>query len=289
MIEKVINDYVALINERINSLIPESDSAYKIINDAQRYSLLSGGKRIRPIILLEFCQLCGGKIEDALDFAACLEMIHTYSLIHDDLPCMDNDDFRRGNPSCHKVFGENIALLAGDKLLTTAFAVAAASDVPDDRKIKALQVLANSANGMINGQVLDLKYETQKPNIPQLRYMYNLKTGCLIYAAAVIGCILGGADEATLELAESYAINLALAFQIIDDILDVTGNEMLLGKPVGSDADNNKTTFATILGINEASKEAEKYTHEALANLVMLNQDAKTLKELTSYLLKRNF
>lgn len=289
MIDKVLNDYVSLINEHIDSLLPDKDLPFKKVFDAERYSLLSGGKRIRPIILLEFCRLCGGKNEDALDFAASLEMIHTYSLIHDDLPCMDNDDFRRGNPSCHKVFGEDIALLAGDKLLTTAFAVAAASNVPNDRKIKALEVLANRANGMINGQVLDLKFETEKPSEQMLRDMYILKTGCLISAAAEIGCILGGADEETINIAKSYALNLAMAFQIIDDILDITGNEELLGKPVGSDADNNKTTLATILGIEKASQEAEKCTYEALGLLDMLNGDTQILKELTNYLLKRNF
>ena len=289
MLDNVLKDYLDIIEKRIDELLPKTTKQFALVNDAARYSLLLGGKRIRPIIMLEFARVNGANFEGIIDFAVALEMIHTYSLIHDDLPCMDNDDMRRGKPSCHKAYGEDIALLAGDKLLTTAFAVAAKANLPQDRVVKAMAVLADRANGMINGQVLDLNFEKVAPNQDELKTMYLLKTGCLISAAAEIGCILAGADEETCITAQSYATNLALAFQIIDDILDITGNEQLLGKPIGSDQKNNKTTLATLLGLEQAKILANTLTEEAIALLKTINSDTSFLQELTEYLLNRNF
>lgn len=291
MIENTLKEYSLLIEKRIDEIFPERNTEYKKVIDAARYSLLLGGKRIRPVLMLEFCKLCGGKMEDAIDFAIALEMIHTYSLIHDDLPCMDNDDLRRGKPSCHIKFGEDIALLAGDTLLTTAFSVASNANIPDDKKVKAISVLAKraGAHGMIGGQVMDLAFEKEKPDIKSLYDMYILKTGALLSAAAEIGAIIAGADENSIVTAANYALNLGQAFQIIDDILDITGDEKLLGKPIGSDTQNDKTTVVSLIGLEEAKKLAKDLTYEAIGLLEVINKDNEFLKELTLYLLDRNY
>lgn len=292
MIDKLLKDYKATIESEIDRLYPSVDTSwYKEVIDASRYSLTLGGKRIRPIIMLEFCKLFGGDIQNVINFAVALEMIHTYSLIHDDLPCMDNDDMRRGKPSCHIKFGEDIALLAGDTLLTESFKIAANSKACDCLKIKAISILAERAglHGMIGGQVMDLSFEKNKPDLDLLRTMYIKKTGCLISAAAEIGAIIGGATDEEVTIAKNYAVNLGLAFQIIDDILDVTGDEAVLGKPIGSDDENGKTTFVTILGLEKAKTVAKELTDEALGLLSMLSGDTTNLKLITSYLLERNY
>lgn len=276
------------IEKKLESSITADNSAAQ----AMKYSLLSGGKRIRPILLLEFYALCGGKGDSALNFAAALEMIHTYSLIHDDLPCMDNDDMRRGRPSCHKAFGEDTALLAGDALLTLAFKKAAETDgIPADRVLKAIAMLAENAgiSGMVGGQVEDLAFEKSGATIEQLRGMYLKKTSCLLSAGAVCGSILAGADEEKLKYAAEYAEKLGLAFQIIDDILDCTSDEKTLGKPIGSDEKNGKTTYVTLLGIDGAKAEAERLSNEALAALCKIKGDNAALRELTADLLDRKF
>ena len=276
------------IEKKLESSITADNSAAQ----AMKYSLLSGGKRIRPILLLEFYALCGGMGGSALNFAAALEMIHTYSLIHDDLPCMDNNDMRRGRPSCHKAFGEDTALLAGDALLTLAFKTAAETDgIPADRVLKAIAVLAENAgiSGMVGGQVEDLAFEKSGATIEQLRGMYLKKTSCLLSAAAVCGSILAGADDEELKYAAEYAEKLGLAFQIIDDILDCTSDEKTLGKPIGSDEKNGKTTYVTLLGIDGAKAEAERLSNEALTALCKIKGDNAALRELTADLLDRKF
>ena len=276
------------IEKKLESSITADNSAAQ----AMKYSLLSGGKRIRPILLLEFYALCGGNGDSALNFAAALEMIHTYSLIHDDLPCMDNDDMRRGRPSCHKAFGEDTALLAGDALLTLAFKTAAETDgIPSYRVLKAIAVLAENAgiSGMVGGQVEDLAFEKSGATIEQLRGMYLKKTSCLLSAGAVCGSILAGADEKELKYAAEYAEKLGLAFQIIDDILDCTSDEKTLGKPIGSDEKNGKTTYVTLLGIDGAKAEAERLSNEALTALCKIKGDNAALRELTADLLDRKF
>ncbi len=292
MIDNLLIDYKTLVEKEIDRLFPDINTNwYKEVVDASRYSLLLGGKRIRPIIMLEFCKLFGGDINDAVNFAVALEMIHTYSLIHDDLPCMDNDDLRRGKPACHIKFGEDIALLAGDTLLTESFKIAANAQIDADKKVKAISILAERAglHGMIGGQVMDLSFEKSKPSLEELHAMYIKKTGCLISAAAEIGSIIGGADEEQFLIAKSYAVNLGLAFQIIDDILDVTGDQAVLGKPIGSDQQNQKTTFVTLLGLGKARQTAKELTDEALGLLKTLFLDTKNLEELTNYLLDRNY
>lgn len=291
LIDDVLKNYREMVEKRIDELFPESDVAYSELIKAARYSLTLGGKRIRPILMMEFCKLCGGKAEDALDLAIALEMIHTYSLIHDDLPCMDNDDMRRGKPSCHKAFGEDIALLAGDTLLTESFFIAANAPLSAEKRLKVISFLSSNAglHGMIGGQVLDLSFEKNKPDATGLQDMYMRKTAALLIAAVSIGCIAAGKDdEQSLKSAAKYGYNLGLAFQVIDDILDVTANEKVLGKPVGSDDKNNKTTFVTIFGIEKAFAIAAELTNFALDALDEFEGDTENLYEITNYLLDRN-
>lgn len=294
MIDSLLNSYKEMVEKRIDELFPQVNTGYSKVSQAARYSLLSGGKRIRPAVMMEFCKLCGGKAEDALDFSVALEMIHTYSLIHDDLPCMDNDDMRRGKPSCHKAFGEDIALLAGDTLLTEAFFIAANGGVSADKALKAVSLLSSNAglHGMIGGQVLDLSFEKSAPDATMLSDMYMRKTAALLIAAASIGCIAAGKDdEETLKSATKYGYNLGLAFQIIDDILDVTADEKKLGKPVGSDEKNNKTTFVSIYGLEQSFAIAAQLSNAALDALDEISEDrekTEVLYELTNYLLDRN-
>ena len=291
MINSLFENRKLLIENRINQLLPESDRNYKTVINAARYSLTLGGKRIRPIIMIEFCELFGGKADDVLDFAVALEMIHTYSLIHDDLTCMDNDDMRRGKPSCHKAFSEDTALLAGDGLLTEAFSIASKSNIDPQNKVKAIGVLADMSGfyGMLGGQAIDLSLVGTIPDADTLIDMYNKKTGCLLKAAAVIGAIIGGADDREIKSTEKYAENVGLAFQIIDDILDTVGDQNLLGKPVGSDQKNNKTTLVSLLGIDECKSKAQALTNEALEILNSFNGNSHNLKAITEYLLTRNY
>ncbi len=289
---KPFERYIPVIENKLNELLPESGERYSSAVNAMRYSLLSGGKRIRPILLLEFYSLFGGRAEGALNFAAAIEMIHTYSLIHDDLPCMDNDDMRRGKPSCHKAFGYDTALLAGDALLTHAFFAAAnAADIPPERVSRAISVLAQKAGiyGMVGGQVMDLDFEKNGANGEELTAMYIKKTSCLLEAAAMCGAVLAGADEETVKKTEEYAENLGLAFQITDDILDCTADEKTLGKPIGSDKKNGKTTFVTLFGLDGAKQKAALLTKKAEDILNGFSGDTSYLKELTEYLLNRNY
>ncbi len=257
--------YLSKINNRLNELLIKSTYEDDIVCDAMRYSVENGGKRIRPVLVLEACSICGGEIDDAVDIACALEMIHTYSLIHDDLPCMDNDDMRRGKPSCHIKYGEEYALLAGDGLLTYAFEVITGSNIGSDKIVKAVRCLANNSgfNGMIGGQVVDLRSEGKQISYERLKTMHSLKTGALIRCAAELGCICAGADEEKTAQLISYADRLGLAFQIVDDILDVIGDEKELGKPVGSDSVSEKTTYVTLFGLDAADTMAKEITAEA--------------------------
>ena len=291
-INSLFKELLPKIEQRLDTLIPDNGEKYSAAKKAMRYSLLNGGKRIRPVLLLEFYKLCGGEGENALNFAAATEMIHTYSLIHDDLPCMDNDDMRRGKPSCHKAFGEDTALLAGDALLTLAFSAAAKTEkIPADRVLRAISLLADNAgiDGMVGGQVMGLEFEKTGAEPDELKEMYLKKTSCLLKAAAVCGCVLAGADDEYIKYACEYADSLGLAFQIIDDILDCTADEKTLGKPIGSDEKNGKTTFVTLYGIDGARKKAAELSENAENLLDNFEGDSTALKELTKYLLNRRY
>ena len=259
-----------LIEKALHSLFrgrePHGD-----IYDAMNYSLLAGGKRLRPVLTLECCRLCGGTDTQALSLACAVEMIHTYSLIHDDLPCMDDDDLRRGKPTNHMVYGEATAVLAGDGLLTAAFETAldAAAHLPAQRVVEAAQTLAGAAGaaGMVGGQVLDMAGEGRALALDEIEELQRLKTGSLIAAAAELGCIAAGGSEEQRAAVGTYAEKLGLAFQIRDDMLDVTATAEELGKPIGSDEESGKSTFVTLKGLEEGGRLVEKLTGEAEAAL----------------------
>ena len=256
---------------------------------AARYSLLGGGKRIRGVLTLSVCDLLGGSAAAAESFAAAVEMLHCYSLIHDDLPCMDDDDLRRGRPACHKAFGEATALLAGDVLLTEAFEAVASADAPPEAVVRAARVLSAGAGsrGMVYGQELDLKYEVQAAAEAQLRQIHRGKTGALINAAVQMGAAAAGADPETCQALERYAYGIGLVFQIVDDILDVTATTEELGKPAGSDEANDKTTFVTLYGLGGAEELAKQNNQDSLQALDPLGADGWFLRELAQQLLQR--
>lgn len=292
MIEAQLRDFAPVIAQKLREELRYEPGAFDSVYRAMEYSLMAGGKRLRPFLVGAFYHAAGGKGDAYLGFAAALEMIHTYSLIHDDLPCMDNDDFRRGRPSCHKAFGEATALLAGDALLTHAFSAAAKTTGIDPaltlRGISMLSALAG-ADGMIGGQVIDLESENRSPALETVTEMYRKKTGALLAAGAKIGALLGGADEAMIEAAEEYAMSLGMAFQIVDDLLDQTGDSALLGKPVGSDEKNQKATYVSLVGTEQARCDAAAYTERAKAALAPFGGGAAALCELADYLIDRRF
>lgn len=288
-----LDEYISVIEEALkNHSLKNKLSLHKNIAAAMDYSLEAGGKRIRPVLVLEFCRVCGGDWKSAVPAACAIEMIHTFSLIHDDLPCMDDDDYRRGKPSCHKKFGEAMAVLAGDALAIQPFEIIASADGLDSEKKTALILdLAHSsgAEGMIGGQVIDMENEERDDvDAENLAFMYSLKTGKLIETSCRMGCICAGADEKRIYAAQEYARALGIAFQIIDDILDVIGDSTVLGKPVGSDSEENKTTFVTVYGLEKAREQAKMYTQKALASAAEF-EDNEFLIELTKSLLERSY
>ena len=250
------------------------DEWYGDLQESMEYSLLAGGKRLRPVLVLECCRLCGGDVDKAIPFAAAVEMIHTYSLIHDDLPAMDNDDMRRGRPTNHVVYGEATAILAGDALLTAAFEQLAKADLPAERVVKAVTCLSRCAGapGMVGGQVLDMAGEGHALTVGELEQLQSLKTGALISASAQLGCIAAGGIEAQREKVAAYAAALGRAFQVRDDMLDEISTAEELGKPIGSDRANEKSTFLTALGLDECRSLVDKLTEQAILALDCFEQ-----------------
>ena len=290
MSKDIISCYKQLVDDRLQLLLNSKPTLYEDVQDAMRYSVSIGGKRIRPCLLMEFADICGGDREDALNIAAALEMVHTYSLIHDDLPCMDNDDMRRGMPSCHKKFGEDIALLAGDALLTLAFnVISTCKNSNPDNILKCVNILSDFAgvDGMVGGQVIDLQSEEKRVDDKTLLQMCTLKTARLIQAACLMGCVISNASEEEQKAAFDFGYNLGVAFQIVDDILDVTSTTEELGKPIGSDSQNNKSTFVSTLGLDTARKLANEYTEKAIESLKLFGESANLLKDFTIDILDR--
>ena len=283
--ENKLKNWLPVIEQYLSSAVPGSD----IVSEAMRYSLEGGGKRIRPCLTLEFCRVCGGDVTAAVPFAAAVEMVHTYSLIHDDLPCMDDDDMRRGKSACHVRFGYANALLAGDGLLTKAFETLASAPLPGDRIARAVRCLASAAGhgGMILGQTMDLQNEGRSVELGVLRQTDAHKTGALLRAACVLGCIAAGASDTQIEKAAEYAEALGLAFQIVDDILDVTSDTATLGKPVGSDAAQHKNTYVTLCGLDGARDCALQYTADAVRAAQAFGSEGETLRVLAEQLLHR--
>ena len=283
------------IDLALEEILPKEIGYQDIIFQSMRYSVFAGGKRLRPILMLAACDFVGGNEKDVLPFCCAIEMIHTYSLIHDDLPAMDNDDFRRGKPTNHKVYGEGIAVLAGDGLLNYAYEIMLKSILNDGadpkRKIKAMEEIARAAGiyGMIGGQVVDLASENKQINGETLDYIHNHKTAALIISAIRAGAIIGGADDHTLECLTEYGKCIGLGFQITDDLLDIFGNEEKLGKKVGSDVENNKSTYPSIHGVDQSIAKVNELFHRSLAVLQEFDTKSAFFVELADYLVKREY
>ena len=278
--------------EVVKRYLPEETGHQKLLIEASNYSVLVGGKRLRPMIMLESFKAFGGSGAVVEPFMAALEMIHSGSLVHDDLPCMDNDEYRRGNLTTWKKYGYDMAVLAGDKLFIYAFETAAKAFALTDRADlvgKAISILANKAGiyGMIGGQSVDVEYTDRPVTQSQLEFIYELKTAALLEAAMMIGAVLAGADDSQVQAAEQIAHHVGMAFQIRDDVLDVVSTTEELGKPVKSDEKNNKTTYVTIHGVDGASKLVEEYSQTAMALLDKVCPNATFLKQLFEYLIVR--
>lgn len=289
MTDEILLEYRTQIEAALEKYLPapdNNDHAGEVVK-AMRYSLLSGGKRIRPVLTLAFCALCGGSISASLPFACAIEMVQTYSLIHDDMPCMDDDDMRRGKPSNHKVFGEDIALLAGDGLLTKAFEVALSA--PSETAAEGALVLSQCIGdrGMVGGQCIDLKTEGESADLSLVKEMYLGKTVALISAACQMGCIAAGAGEDEIKAAAAYAEGLGMAFQIRDDILDVTGNAEKLGKNIGMDIAHDKRNFVSLLGVEKSQALVEEYTDSAVKALEKFSGNSTFLRDLAVSLAAR--
>ncbi len=291
-LREAISKNAVATEEALSLIMQGHDEDYGLVFDAQRYSLLGGGKRVRPFLVNECARLLGGNMGRSMPLACAIELIHTYSLIHDDLPCMDDDDFRRGKPSNHKQFGYANALLAGDALLTGAFAVIAKADALDDAtKVEAIKLLSEAAgaDGMIGGQIMDLVGETEELEFKQLLRLHSLKTAALMECSARLGALAAGygTDSEYSDILAKYARNIGVSFQVIDDVLDSTSTEEELGKPIGSDAGHNKTTFLTYYSADEARKYAEMLTSEAISAISTL-EGSELLTDFACYLLERD-
>lgn len=291
MLKERLNEYSALINDELDRLIEINEVPEKTLKEAMKYSLMAGGKRLRPALILEGYRLFKPDYEKAIPFACAMEMIHTFSLIHDDLPAIDNDDLRRGKPTNHKVFGESTAILAGDGLLDFAYKVIS-NDLQDgentSNKIKAFKIFSDNVFDMIKGEFVDIENEEKDIGLKELMYMHDLKTAALIRASLTIGATLGGAKEEEIKTLREYADTIGLTFQIRDDILGEIGDEKKLGKPVGHDKENGKRTFATVLGIDEAQRQLEEKTNKAI-NIIDKFSDKNTdfFKELAIFIKDR--
>jgi len=282
------------VDRALDTYLPAEDTLPPTLHKAMRYSVFAGGKRIRPVLMIAACEAVGGDPERTLPAACAMEMIHTYSLIHDDLPAMDDDDFRRGRPTNHRVFGEATAILAGDALLTEAFILLSDSSinaqVPADVRCRVLHSIARCAGsqGMVGGQVVDMESEGANIDLPTLQYIHTRKTGALILAAIQAGAMIGGADEDSLAALTRYGEAAGLAFQIADDILDVVGDQEVIGKDVGSDQARGKATYVALLGLEEARARAGELRDLGVAALAPLGAAAEPLRRIAHYIVDRS-
>ncbi|HWR73966.1 MAG TPA: farnesyl diphosphate synthase [Nitrospirota bacterium] len=292
-IKAYLNSRKGMVDKALESLVPPPKTFPPKVFEAIRYSLFAGGKRVRPILAVAAAEALGAQIIGLLPIAASLELIHTYSLIHDDLPAMDNDDFRRGRPTCHKVYGDAIAILAGDGLLTMAFE--ALSDPRRLSSISAKRLLAvireiataSGVHGMVGGQVVDMESEGREIDLPTLEYIHTRKTGALIRAAVRAGAFYARASEKRLKALTRYGEMTGLAFQIADDILDITGTQEVLGKDIGSDLKKGKKTFPAVYGVEDSRRRAKEVVDHALEALKDFDRKADPLRELAKYIITR--
>lgn len=289
-----LENRIKIINNALDDCLAIKDGPGSDIYRAAKYSLSAGGKRLRPVLALAVCDMLGGKMNDVLPYACAIEMIHTYSLIHDDLPAMDNDDYRRGIPSNHKVFGEGMAILAGDALLNLAYELmlsdALASKTDLVRKIKAMNIIAESAgmDGMIRGQSIDLESEHTDISGDTLEFMHKCKTGALIKASALSSAAICGASEEECGILCEYAENIGIAFQIKDDIMDVKGSQDIMGKAVGRDAASGKSTYITVYGVNESEALLEKAIEKAISAIDFFGENSAFLKHVAIFIKERD-
>lgn len=287
------NNKIDKVTDIIYSFCPTEEGLQQTVIDAMNYSVKAGGKRLRPLVLLETLKLFGGEEEEAYPFMAAIEMIHTYSLVHDDLPAMDNDKYRRGKLTTHAKFGENMAILAGDALLNYAYEImsdAVMNSKYPKRAIRAMQTIARKAGiyGMVGGQTVDVENEGKEMSIDTINYIHNLKTAALIEGSMMAGAILAGAKAEEIDIVEKIAKSIGVAFQIQDDILDVTGDTNQLGKVVLSDEKNHKTTYVSLLGVNISKEHVKRYSRDAIELLESLNKDDAFLKFLFVKLIDRD-
>lgn len=290
----VLKERAIYIEELLNKYMPKEEGYQKTIMESMNYSLSAGGKRLRPILTLEACKIVGGNEEDAIPFAVAIEMIHTYSLIHDDLPALDNDDLRRGRKTNHIVYGEDMAILAGDALLNYAFEVMLSSSLGKknpEKYLRAINEIAKSSGiyGMIGGQVVDVQSENEQIPKEKLDYIHNNKTAAIIIGCMRAGAIIGDANEEQIDEITKYAKNIGLSFQIVDDILDIVGDEVKLGKKVGSDIDNNKSTYPSLLGLEKSKEIANELISEAKKSIEKLSENVEFLNGLADYIIAREY
>jgi geranylgeranyl diphosphate synthase type II len=292
-LKRYLSDRKQVVDQALEKYAPAPVGLEKSVSEAARYSLFAGGKRLRPILCLAAAEVVGGSCESVLPVACALEMIHTYSLIHDDLPAMDNDDFRRGLLTNHKVFGEAMAILAGDALLTEAFSLIAggggSAGMAAEKLVRVIAAIASASGyrGMVGGQVIDLESETREVDLPTVEYMHVRKTGALISASLEAGAILGGGAEQQIATLIRYGHHLGLAFQITDDLLDVEGDAHTMGKTPGSDAAKNKKTYPALLGISQSRGVAQTHVQESVDALAIFDYKAEPLRAIARYLLVR--
>lgn len=282
------------VESLLKEYMPSEEGYQKTIMESMNYSLSAGGKRLRPILTMEACKVVGGNVEDAIPFAMAIEMIHTYSLIHDDLPALDNDDLRRGKKTNHIVYGEDMAILAGDALLNYAFEVMLSNSIDKENPNKYLNAINEIAKtsgiyGMIGGQVVDIQSENKQISKEMLDYIHNNKTAAIIIGCMRAGAIIGDATQEQLEKITKYAKNIGLSFQIVDDILDIVGDESKLGKKVGSDIENHKSTYPSLIGLDESKNIAYELIQEAKESINSINKETKFLSDLADYIIDREY
>ena len=291
MLQETLEQGRALTDAALDRLIPLETEHPASIHKAMRHSVFAGGKRLRPVLCMEAGRMVSGSLPGKIEeLGAALEMLHTYSLIHDDLPALDNDDLRRGRPTCHKVFGEALAILAGDALQTQAYEVLARLDCSSDARVRIIEEIAcgtGTIDGMIGGQVVDLEAEHTQPTPQMLEYIHRSKTAALITASLVSGGLYAGAKDAEVKKLRSFGQSIGLAFQIVDDILDVTQTSEQLGKTAGKDTAAQKATYPALFGIEESKHKADELVKSGFAELESFGERAETLKELARYLVER--
>ncbi|TGA24547.1 polyprenyl synthetase family protein [Clostridioides difficile] len=292
--KQCLKEKASFVEKVLKEYMPKEEGYQKTVIEAMNYSLSAGGKRLRPILTLEACKIVGGNEDEAIPFAIAIEMIHTYSLIHDDLPALDNDDLRRGRPTNHKVYGEAMGILAGDALLNYAFEVMLAGSINKEnpeKYLKAINEIAKGAGtyGMIGGQVVDVESENKQIGKEKLDYIHMNKTAAMMVGCMRAGATIGGANSEQMEEITKYAKNIGLSFQIVDDILDIVGDEAKLGKKVGSDIENHKSTYPSLLGLDKSKEIAHNLIDEAKKSIEKLSDDVDFLKGLAEYIIDREY